>query len=130
MSKFVWEILVPKQMNCETQFTDTTFSDRFCTQPIHTIKMSHHIEWDEHVKRVLGTDGMTIMRSAIGQWRDEREAIIPVRIMFDCRHDWNESAVMREVVDFTAEHYCQYAILAYRISDCVIYKETQGVHVC
>jgi hypothetical protein len=92
----LWEVLVPVQANSGKEW------------PIE-----HHHEWDEQVRRAIG--GLTIMRTAKGQWVDSdgtlfNERMIPVRLACD------ESQV-RQVMSLTMTHYDQLAVMAYRVSD-------------
>jgi hypothetical protein len=80
---------------------------------------SHHHIWDEFVRSMPG--GLTIMKSAKGQWVDPtngtlfKEPMIPVRVY--CRPEQIES-----IANFTARHYEQKAVMYYVISTEVTIK--------
>lgn len=99
----VWEILVPRQLN------DGTF-----------VKLKHHRVWDEKVREIAG--GLTVMVPTVkGEWIASDgnlfvDSTIPVRIC--CSREQIE-----KIMDMTAVHYQQKAILAYKVSDEVILKE-------
>lgn len=91
----LWEILVPKSSNEGIEFT-----------------REFHNQWDEKVRNISG--GLTILKTAIGQWvsPDEKtfvERMIPVRIY--CTEEQIDN-----IVNITLEHYGQRAVLAYEIS--------------
>lgn len=96
--KELWEILVPCAWNSG--------------RPIRT---RHHRRWDERVRAISG--GLTVMKPAIGQWVNEgavyHERMIPVRIA--CTREQ-----IQLIMDITAKHYEQLAVMAYRVSDEVI----------
>jgi len=99
----LWEILVPA--------TDNDGKE---------IPIKVHQEWDGNVR--LMTRGLTVMRSVKGQWTSPEgevyvDKVIPVRIAVD---DWS---VIDSIVDMTAEHYKQKAIMYYRLTDEVKIKE-------
>ena len=101
----LWEILVP------TQFDDTKES----------IPAEHHREWDRLVREVSG--GLTMLRSATGQWvhlgKVHQESVIPVRLVATREQ-------MEEVGKFTVHHYRQKVIMAYKISDEVMFVTATG----
>ena len=92
----LWEVLVPSASNDGTEYP-----------------VAHHHEWDEQVRSLIG--GLTIMRTARGQWLDDdgtlfSERMIPVRLACDERQ-------VRAIIDLTMAHYDQLAVMASRISD-------------
>lgn len=98
----LWEIFVPCQKNNG--------------KPVTT---RHHKEWDKRVRKI--TNGLTIMTPAKGQWIDVNgsiyeERMIPVRI--SCTE-----AQIKKIMDMTAQHYEQLAVMAYLVSDKVIIKD-------
>lgn len=98
----LWEIFVPCQKNNG--------------KPVTT---RHHKEWDKRVRKI--TNGLTIMTPAKGQWLDVNgsvyeERMIPVRI--SC-----SEAEINKVMDMTAQHYEQLAVMAYMVSDRVLIKD-------
>ena len=101
----LWEILVP------TQFDDTK----------ENIPVEHHREWDLLVREVSG--GLTMLRSATGQWvhlgKVHQEHVVPVRLVAT-------RAQMEEVARFTVRHYRQRVIMAYKISDEVMFMTAAG----
>ena len=106
MTKEVWEIFVPTQLNCG--------------KPIRT---RQHREWDNRVRRITG--GLTILPPAKGQWVSPdgtifKERMIPVRIV--CTR--NE---IEKIIDITMDFYEQLAVLAYKISSEVILKYKDAV---
>lgn len=95
----LWEILVPCQWNNG--------------KPVRT---RHHKEWDKRVRKIAG--GLTIMKPAKGQWKCPKgvvyaERVIPVRIACD-------EKTINVIMDITAQHYRQIAVMAYRLSDLVL----------
>lgn len=100
-SRDMWEILVPTVRNdgrpCRTRF---------------------HRAWDAKVRKISG--GLTVLSPAKGQWISVdgtlfKERMIPVRILATREE-------IEKIVDITANHYEQLAILAYKISSEVILK--------
>lgn len=92
----LWEVLVPVADNDGTEFS-----------------IEHHRAWDENVRDITG--GLTIMRTARGQWQDSEgnlfaEKVIPVRVACD------EDKV-RQIMYLTLGHYGQLAVMAYQVSD-------------
>lgn len=92
----LWEVLVPSASNDGTEYPVT-----------------HHHEWDEQVRSLIG--GLTIMRTARGQWLDDdgtlfSERMIPVRLACD-------ETQVRAIIDLTMAHYDQLTVMASRISD-------------
>ena len=103
MMKALWEILVPSATNDGVD-----------------ILISYHREWDEKVRKICG--GLTILKSAKGQWvspdgRLFKEKMIPVRVA--CTKEQIE-----QIMDITLKHYDQEEVLAYKISDTVIFKKS------
>lgn len=98
----LWEILVP-----------TIRSDG------KPYRLRFHRIWDEKIKEISG--GLTIMPVAKGHWIAPNgtlftERMIPVRILASK----NE---MEKIVDMTLKYYSQEAVLAYKISEDVIFRE-------
>ena len=95
----MWEIFVPASSS-EQEFA-----------------YAHHKEWDEYVKSLTG--GLTIMKSAKGEWIDNstnklyKDKVIPVRIKCSKK-------TIKKIIKFTIQHYNQEAVLAYKVSDKVI----------
>ncbi|HVX58197.1 MAG TPA: hypothetical protein VG964_00490 [Candidatus Saccharimonadales bacterium] len=92
----LWEILVPAAANDGAE-----------------IPVEHHRKWDDSVRAIAG--GLTIMRTAKGQWIDETgklftEKMIPVRITCSRRQ-------IEQIMKLTMQHYDQLATMAYRISE-------------
>jgi hypothetical protein len=91
----LWEVLVPVKANSGEDFT-----------------VQHHQQWDDRVRAITG--GLTIMRTAKGQWVAEdgvlfSEKVIPVRVACD-------ELQAREVMQLTMAHYGQLAVMAYEVS--------------
>ncbi|PCJ96806.1 MAG: hypothetical protein COA52_00945 [Hyphomicrobiales bacterium] len=87
-------------------------------------KTKHHKEWDRQVRQI--TNGLTIYAPAKGQWLDEDsgelfiERMIPVRIA--CTEE--EIYIIMKIV---ANHYNQIDVLAYEISNNVLFlKDEKG----
>lgn len=97
----LWEILVPASNNKDLNFS-----------------YKHHKEWDAFVKKITG--GVTIMKTAKGQWVSPMGKIHIDR-MIPCRIVCTEEQIS-DIIDFTIEHYKQEAVLAYEISTNVILK--------
>jgi hypothetical protein len=101
--KKLYEVLVP------TIYGDTK-------KPIRT---RHHKNWDAFVRKISG--GLTLLVPGKGQWVFENELyeerVIPVRIL--CAEKQ-----IKEIVQFTLEHYRQIAVMYYVVSnDCyIVYK--------
>ena len=96
--KSLWEILVPANSNEGLEFS-----------------LEHHRAWDDKVRSLSG--GLTILRTAKGQWLDPDgqfflDRMIPVRIYCD------EPAIDK-IIEFTISHYNQKAVLAYQVSSYV-----------
>jgi hypothetical protein len=102
MKTELWEILVPTQTN-----EGKPFRTRF------------HRVWDERIRSITG--GLTVLKPAKGQWVHKgklfEERMIPVRIA--CSEEQ-----INQIIDITLDYYKQLAVMAYRISDCVIIKES------
>lgn len=118
----LWEILVPVYMDSARDFTTTTWQDKFGNVQIFTINMDHHYAFDSFVRKI--STGVTILRSAQGQWVNEgevvRERMIPVRFM--CNR-----IEAQKIARFALEHYDQEAIMCYVISSDVMMIE-KGVN--
>lgn len=99
--KLMFEILVPCQYNTGKG-----------------VRTRHHKEWDKVVRKISG--GLTILSPSKGQWVSEgtlyEDRVIPVRIVCTRKQ-------IEKIIDFTASHYKQLAVLAYVVSSEVIYKE-------
>lgn len=100
----LWEILVPIADNLGNEFA-----------------VSHHQTWDQQVHQITG--GLTIMRTAKGQWHDSEgklfaEKVIPVRVA--CSEE-----NIRTIMDITLQHYGQLAVMAYQVSTRVIIIEAE-----
>jgi hypothetical protein len=97
----LWEIFIPTVSNEGKPF-----------------RTRHHKEWDSRVRAI--SHGLTIMMPAKGQWIDiatgelYHDRVIPVRI--SC----NEVQIQK-IMEMTAKHYNQIAVMAYKISDEVKY---------
>jgi hypothetical protein len=80
------------------------------------IPIEYHQEWDKHVREL--SNGFTILRSAIGEWNDGdkiiRERMIPVRFIAD-------KEKLEMLLKYTKSFYNQSVIMAYKISDEVIF---------
>jgi hypothetical protein len=101
MTKLLWEILVPTQWNGG--------------KPIRT---RHHKEWDKRVRSI--SNGLTILHPAKGHWISpegilHEERMIPVRI-------WCTKDEINKIMDMTAEHYKQDAVMAYCVASDVLLK--------
>ncbi|MFH1638053.1 MAG: hypothetical protein ABIB71_06515 [Candidatus Woesearchaeota archaeon] len=101
--KSLWEILVPR------------FNNKGKEYPV-----KYHQAWDEKVRKI--TKGLTILRTAKGQWisPDRKiflEEMIPVRI-------YCTEKDIEKIIQFTIKHYGQQAVLAYEVSSNVklVYK--------
>ena len=116
----LWEVLVPKTHLVEVvRFNPITHvgNKGFV---VEDIPLDHHKLFDDFVKNI--TDGLTIGRTNVGYWVDNkdtiREKMIQVRIY--CTQNQ-----INEIVEFTAKHYQQKAVMFYKVSDKVfIYKPT------
>lgn len=100
--KELWKILVP------------TIKDG---KPIRT---RYHKVWDKFVRSVSG--GLTILTPAKGQWIHKEtgalysERMIPVEIA--CTEEQ-----IRRIAEYTAKYYNQITVMAYRVSDKVIFYD-------
>ena len=98
----LWEVLVPVADNNGDEFP-----------------VEYHQAWDERVRELTG--GLTIMRTAKGQWQDNEgnlfaERVIPVRVACD-------EGMVRQIMEHTLTHYGQLAVMAYQVSDKAIILE-------
>ena len=98
--KALWEILVPAYWDA-SQRSPYLSNDG-------VIPRTHHEVWDEQVRAISG--GMTIFKSGIGEWEASRERMIPVRFMAT-----RDEAL--KLANFTKEHYKQFAVMVYKLSD-------------
>ncbi len=102
----MFEILVPCQYNSG--------------KPVRT---RHHKEWDKVVRKISG--GLTVLKPAKGQWVSNEnvlfdERMIPVRIICTDKQ-------IQKIMKFTLSHYRQLAVLAYEVSNNVLYMEAENV---
>jgi len=99
----MWEILVPSASNDGVEY------------PIE-----YHQEWDRKVIKIAG--GLTILKSQKGAWMSNniqnivRDKMIAVRIA--CT-----KVQIEGIMGVTASHYNQEAVMAYKISNCVLIEE-------
>jgi hypothetical protein len=100
MTEELWEILVPASNNKDKEFT-----------------YEHHKEWDAFVKNITG--GLTVMKTAKGQWVSPRTGVEYLDRIIPCRIACSEQQI-NEIIAFTIKHYDQEAVMAYRISTKVI----------
>ncbi len=103
MDRKLWDIYVPKYANDRTKYLKRKVK----------FSIEHHHAWDDYVRSLTG--GITIMRSAKGQWMSPegelfRDVMIPVRILCSEEH-------IDDIINFTLKHYDQHAVLAYEVSD-------------
>ncbi|HTE58141.1 MAG TPA: hypothetical protein VK694_05340 [Verrucomicrobiae bacterium] len=101
----LWEVLVSANDNEGNEFP-----------------VEHHHVWDEGVRDITG--GLTIMRTAKGQWLDAEgnlfaEKVIPVRVACG-------EAEIRQIMELTIQHYGQLAVMASQISERVIILEADS----
>jgi hypothetical protein len=98
--KKLWEVLVPTVRNDGRPF-----------------RLRYHRIWDAKVREISG--GLTIFPVVKGQWVHKdilfAERMIPVRIV--CTREEIE-----KILDFTLKYYDQIQVLAYCISEEVIFK--------
>lgn len=74
--------------------------------------MSHHYAWDDFVIKTAG--GLTLRETGQGKWRSqEKEGFIEVDVACDRMQ-------LLTILEFTAKHYQQEAIMCYKISDEVV----------
>jgi hypothetical protein len=78
----------------------------------------YHRLWDAKVIAIA--KGLTVLQPNKGSWLSPRgelcnDRVIPVRI--SCTKDQ-----IQEIMDITAKHYYQQAVMAYKVSDEVIIK--------
>lgn len=102
MTKLLWEVLVP-----------TCWNDK---KPIRT---RHHKEWDKRVRKLA--NGLTILHPAKGHWINpegvlHEERMIPVRV-------WCTKDQIEKIMDMTAQHYKQEAVMAYCVASDVMIKD-------
>jgi hypothetical protein len=107
----LWEILVPTKMHPLGADGNVDYD-----KPSVFIHAPYHRKWDEYVMGITGLRGITIMRPADGKWEAPdgkffEEKMIPVR--FVCK----DELVVKNIIDFTVEHYRQQSVMAYLISD-------------
>lgn len=97
----LYEILVPTMMD---------------GKPVRT---RHHKEWDKFVRRLSG--GLTVLKPAKGQWITPEgslceERVIPVKVVCTAEE-------MDVILNHTLRHYRQRVVLAYELSNNVIFKK-------
>jgi hypothetical protein len=92
----LWEILVPHKFNDGT-----------------VISIDHHREWDKRVIQLAG--GLTLFKRIKGNWKNTGEIMIPVRVA--CVRE-----IMKEIMKFTCEHYQQDSVMAYQVSEEVLFE--------
>lgn len=80
------------------------------------ISVDRHRNWDEQVRFIAG--GLTIMRSAVGNWVSPNGDLFVER-MIPCRVHCSRNTI-EKIIQLTLEFYEQEAVLAYKISDEVI----------
>jgi hypothetical protein len=100
----MWEVLVPYKMGKKN------------------VQVPYHREWDAKVVAITG--GLTICKPTKGTWvsptgKTHRELMIPVRIA--CTEEQ-----IKKIITMTLEHYEQEAVLAYRVSDEVIFYSREN----
>jgi len=104
-ARALWEILVPTTRNDGRPF-----------------KLRYHRVWDTRVRVITG--GLTILSPTRGQWVYQdtlfAERMIPVRILAT-------RSQIDQIIDLTLAYYDQLAVLAYRISDCVIMRTRDSI---
>lgn len=99
----VWEILVPRKSNGGRAF-----------------HLEYHRKWDEKVRAIAG--GLTIFSATKkGVWTSGEgvvfsESMIPVRISCSRKQ-------IKKIMAFTAKHYLQKAIMAYKVSEEVLIRK-------
>lgn len=105
----LWEILVPHRMGNH----DLYRHDNSLPKSKRIIPVPYHQIWDEKVRKITG--GLTICKSAKGQWVDRdgklfKEIMIPVKIA--C----SEEQII-EIANMSKEFYQQKAIFVSLISE-------------
>ena len=99
----MWEILVPSASNAGEEYS-----------------VEYHQEWDHRVIKIAG--GLTILKSQKGAWMSNntedvvRDKMIAVRIA--CT-----KVQIEGIMDMTADYYDQEAVMAYKISNCVLVED-------
>lgn len=98
----LWEILIPVMDNQGTKFDK-----------------KHHQRWDKEVLSLV--KGLTILQANDGIWQADsgqcfKESMLVVRIAATKEQ-------MEIIIEFTAKHYEQKAVMAYKISDDVIIRQ-------
>lgn len=82
-----------------------------------------HYEWDEKVSRLVG--GLTILDEAKGAWLDAERNVIKetvIQVKIAC-----EPQFVEKIMDLTAEHYKQQAVMCRHIPGEVYIKEYSNV---
>jgi hypothetical protein len=102
MTTELWEILVPASNNKHLNFS-----------------YAHHKKWDAFVKNITG--GLTVMKTAKGQWISPVTGIEYLDRVIPCRIACSEEQI-NDIIAFTIKHYDQEAVMAYRISEKVIIR--------
>lgn len=98
----LWEILVP--------------NNEFDGLRTKIIPLEHHYIWDNFVSETVG--GLTVYGVLTGKSRDLKdirgEEMIPVRIACSSKQ-------LKSIMEFTKKHYKQHSVMAYKISDTVVF---------
>lgn len=101
MTVQLWEILVPTINNEGKPF-----------------RTRHHKEWDKVVRNISG--GMTILTPCKGQWIDKSTEVLYEERMIPVRIACTRNQII-QIMKFAKVHYKQIDILAYKVSDDVIF---------
>src|SRR3990167_3255774 len=93
------------------------------SRPDKIIKLSHHKEWDEKVRKIAS--GLTILTAAKGQWVSAsgdiiHDRVIPVEIACTEKQ-------ITEIAEMTLLHYNQDCVMVNRVSDKVMFFKAQAV---
>ena len=97
MKTKVYKILVPANNNQGSEFS-----------------IDHHHQWDEFVRKLVG--GVTIMKSAKGQWTNPHDGQLYIDKMIPCEINCTKEQI-KKIGKFTKEHYGQEAVAYYKISN-------------
>jgi len=96
----LWEVLVPVAWSTGV-----------------AVNQDHHKQWDARVRSVAG--GLTLLKPVKGQWDSDdgtvHEKMIPVRVA--CTREQ-----LDQILEFTAYHYQQADVMAYVVSDRVVFR--------
>ena len=99
----LWRIFVP------TSFGDTQ----------ERVSLDHHQLWDEFVIYYAG--GLTINNPFKGKWLSDFDSSTVVERLIPVDIATSRENIDR-IIDFTIKHYRQRAVMAYKVSDEVIFK--------